>query len=535
MIKTHRIKVDALWNQELEESGICFSQESLQNFKYQKRLVLTEDMFKVYKECDPCNVFNIPVNNIRVIIAEVVVGKISRVVVLPETCAIVRIVLPSSASSSCSSMHCNLFCCLDLKRIRSLSDVALALSRSLGQSVVLTHPDNASLLELLKLQRDGITSEVEVVSFPQIILETEKKINVLIICEKVLKTMDVSLNITFEELVKIAICSFGIRSHCNLLTDKFGSVTPDTFKGLLEFLHDTQTVSTWYLRYCSRCELDKEIEGDGFYGDHQISITDIYELPCCGSGLCKICVDDLANSCKIQNMFSVADHDEVPILMAKIPCPSCQQDLCEQLLCHSDRFNADFEMALHGSKNKPKVRCAAGYYDCFDEFFELDQVLQLGCDHFFCFDCIGGSIRDQIQKAKQHPKKICCPVCVSLHKQAMDRDEIRSCFCPYCMNFGNSGPHEINPSEMEFCLDLEIFDTNVLDDWDRINMILAAKDDPSSRQLECRCNAVYFVSVHMHDNEAVCPYGCGYKICIKVGVKISNNFKTYDDYLPVWI
>jgi hypothetical protein len=532
-LSSPRTKLYALWNDRLQQFGICYgSVDSVQDFQFSKRLVLSTDMFVAYQYCDPQSAFNFPDRPIRFLRWEPLSTSddFSYVVVLPQSCVIVRVIMGETGNASseiASTFHT--LCCVDLAKLNVVHQLETAWSEHFGQEVKVSRPDRNSLFEFLN---SAVSLEDAMSSSPAVIQQIEllpaeafeKIFKVPIQCLDVHKTIGVSSKVTFDKFLKNVKAAFGVKtSTCQLvagLTDGV-VVTADKLLQLLAPYENDETESSalnlWDLKYCHVCESQP----------HSDSVVEpslrFRKLTCCNRCICGPCLNKVVDGCEVENLFAIPEEEEfggVPELVAKISCPHCNADIPESVLQYAERYNDNYTLILTSPKKVkvPKVRCALGYLDCADELLELEKVVQLGCDHFICHDCLQGTIKDRILKAKPNPSKIVCPACpiAQSHATAAPADPMAICFCIDCMNFNNLGPHIITQPEMRNWVDLDIIEQKDFEDWERINLMVAAKDDPDSIKIDCRCNAIYFISIRRGGDDATCPYGCGYKICVKV-------------------
>lgn len=534
-IVPQRFKISALWNERLEQSGVCFAQDSLEQFEVTKRLILSEEMYGAYKQCDPHTSFSFPPNRSMRIIKcyEQSVDDISHRIILPSNCVIVRFEAFMASTDSTGSSCIKKLCCIDLTRFSTIAELETVMSEHLGREYEVARPDRNSFLEFLRsiliLEDDLMVSGSNLpLSIQDIILQpAEKMIKLPIQCMDLQRTIGISSKIAFDRFLKQVKLNFGLRSSFKLCSSQSVDVTRDNFNGLLftKENNENNELYPWHLQYCFACESQHREEDASRSGKGTLDPSLKFdELPCCRRYLCRSCLNNLADSFPSENLF-ICDEDAAeptPQLNAQIVCPSCNRNIPEELLQFCSRYNNDFSILLTTPKKPPQVRCALGYYDCADMPLTLDQVVQLGCDHFICHECLTGSIQNEIQKAKMIRRKICCPACTSNGSQSSasasgDEGSTR-CFCIQCLNFNNDGPHIITPEEMEYWVDLNILERKDLNDWEDINMKIASQDDPESKQIECRCSRLYFVSIHRTEKEVLCPYGCNYTICTEVRI-----------------
>jgi hypothetical protein len=170
---------------------------------------------------------------------------------------------------------------------------------------------------------------------------------------------------------------------------------------------------------------------------------------------------------------------------------------------------------------------------CEDGPQPVSHFIQLGCDHFFHYDCLAPSLRTRIEKerVKTKPQVIICPKCEE------SKSDISRCYCMTCA--GNKKKHVINDQEIRGLVECATCDFTERDKQNWLSSSFLAFSEALSAQQQqsassgvedsdyddcgeerlvpvtCVCGVLYFTdadSTHVTcTNEA-----CLLVICVKV-------------------
>lgn len=268
------------------------------------------------------------------------------------------------------------------------------------------------------------------------------------------------------------------------------------------------------VKFCGHCVINHHIPSVDEEGKQRELIT----LTNCQHILCLHCLESLIDTSfpQGQYMYALPSMENLPwdadrsLLIPEfrgMQCPTCTKDIFSIDVEVCDRNGRDWQavLATIPPKKVHKQCCMPAY--CMDEdFYPVDDLIQLSCSHFFHEPCIVGSVRNQIESAKRNIQTIICPKCKDLDV---------FCTCPNC-SWKPEGYHVITVDEIKSWLgpddDGEALQQKEFDAWERIGVLLATDD--ATKTLSCRCGCIFCV-----DKQATsvqCPTDCGYCICVQV-------------------